>query len=217
MAEPFERLWCSSNTMTGWHAPRSGLRRAALVAAVATLVAIAILAFASSASSHGIALGRPLHLPRVAKGAPCPVSSGAVANNLGRGLARMPAAGAGPVYLMSVGDDPAGSLGVPGADPQGWRGQKAPWIASPRYRGPILIRGARIDGRGELRFARSTGEHLLALYQRRGQSIQPNGWRVWPSLILVHAPGCYALQIDGISFSHVIVIHVHALAPWPYY
>jgi hypothetical protein len=174
-------------------------------------------AFASSASGEGASLGRPLHLPQVAKGARCPVSTGEVASNLGRGLARMPVAGAGPVYLMSVGGDPAGSLGVARADPQGWRGQKAPWIASPRYRGPILIRGARIDARGELRFARSTADRLPALYLRRGQSIQPNGWRVWPGVILVRTPGCYALQVDGISFSHVIVIRVHALAPWPYY
>jgi hypothetical protein len=187
-----------------------------MAGAAASLVAIATLAFACAASSQGTSLGRPLHVPRVAKGARCPVSSGEVASKLGRGLARMPVAGAGPVYLMSVGDDPAGSLGVGRADRQGWRGQKAPWIASPRYRGPILVRGTRIDGRGELRFARSTADHLRALYLRRGQSIQPNGWRVWPGLILVRTPGCYALQVDGISFSHVIVIRVHALAPWPY-
>jgi hypothetical protein len=194
--------------MIGLHAPRAGLRQQSLAAA-AVLIAIAILAFAGAASGRDTSLGRPLHLPRLAKGAPCPVSSGAVASNLGRGLARMPVAGAGPVYLMSVGGDPAGSLGIARPDPQGWHGQKAPWIASPRYRGPILIRGARIDGSGGLRFARSTGDHLPALYQRRGQSIQPNGWRVWPSLILVHTAGCYALQIDGIGFSHVIVIRVH--------
>jgi hypothetical protein len=157
-------------------------------------------------------LSRPLHLPRVAKGASCPVSHGEPANKLGHGLARMPVAGSGPVYLMSVGEDPAGSVGIARADPQGWRGQKAPWIASPRYAGPILIRGARIDATGELRFARSTGDHLPALYQRRGQAVQPNGWRVWPGLILVRTPGCYALQVDGLTFSRVIVIRVHSLA-----
>ncbi len=31
---------------------------------------------------------------------------------LGHGLARMPVAGAGPVYLMSVGDEPAGSVTI---------------------------------------------------------------------------------------------------------
>ena len=215
--EPLGQLWCSASTVIGWRAPHARLRGIVLIGVAASLIAIVLLALASSARVQGMSLGRPLHLPRLAKGAPCPVSHGEAASKLGRGLARMPVAGTGPVYLMSVGDDPAGSLGIARADLQGWRGQKAPWIASPRYRGPILIRGARIDGRGELRFARSTGEHLPALYQRRGQAVQPNGWRVWPGLILVRTPGCYALQIDGLKFSNLIVIRVHALARWPYH
>ena len=73
--------------------------------------------------------------------------------------------------------------------------------------------GARLDGHGELRFARMQGDHLRALYQRRGQGVQPNGWRVWPGVILVRAPGCYALQIDGTTFSSVIVIRVRARTP----
>ncbi len=123
----------------------------------------------------------------------------------------MPVAGTGPVYMMSVADEPAGSVTIEGSptDAQGWRGQKAPWIAAPRYRGPILIRGARIDAPGEMRFARVEGQQARALYQRRGQSVQPNGWRVWPGLLLVRAPGCYALQVDGLSFSSVIVVRVH--------
>ena len=128
----------------------------------------------------------------------------------------MPVAGTGPVYLMSVGGESAGSVGVGRADAQGWRGQKAPWIASPRYRGPILIRGARLDEPGEVRFARS-GQHARKIYQRRSQSVQPNGWRVWPGTLLVRTPGCYGLQIDGTTFSSVIVIRVHARVPWPYY
>jgi hypothetical protein len=195
-----------------WRGPQARLRGTVAIG----LAAIVLLAAASSASGEDTSLSRPMHLPRVAKGAPCPVSHGEAASKLGRGLARMQVAGTGPIYLMSVGDDPAGSLGVARADLQGWRGQKAPWIASPRYAGPILIRGSRIDSRGELRFARSTGDHLPALYQRRGQGIQPNGWRVWPSLILVRTAGCYALQVDGLKFSTVIVIRVHAVAAWPY-
>jgi hypothetical protein len=195
-----------------WRGAHARLRGTVAIGLAASLIAIVPLAVASSASGKGTLLSRPLHLPRVARGAHCPVSHGEAASKLGRGLARMPVAGSGPVYLMSVGGDPAGSLGIARAGPQGWRGQKAPWIASPRYTGPILIRGARIDARGELRFARSTGDHLPALYQPGGQSIHPNGWRVWPGLILVRTPGCYALQIDGLAFSSVIVIRVHALA-----
>jgi hypothetical protein len=196
----------------GAHAQRRGRAWPALGSLLAT---IGLLAFAQPASGHDAKLDRPLRLPRIASGARCPISHGALASSLARGLARMPVAGAGPVYLMSVGDDPAGSVGVGQADSQGWRGQKAPWLASPAYRGPILIRGARIDGRGELRFARGTGEHLRKLYERRGQNVQPNGWRVWPGLLLARSPGCYALQIDGTAFSRVIVIRVHTASSWP--
>jgi hypothetical protein len=31
------------------------------------------------------------------------------------------------------------------------------------------------------------------------------GWREWPSYIYVPAPGCFGYQVDGTSFSEVIV------------
>ena len=34
----------------------------------------------------------------------------------------------------------------------GWPGMKVIWRLSPAYAGPVLLRGARIDGPGELRF-----------------------------------------------------------------
>jgi hypothetical protein len=174
-------------------------------------IAAALLMSASIANGQGESLSRPLHLPRIADGAACPASHGVLASKLGHGLARMPVAGSGPVYLMSVAGEPAGSVTLEGSrvDRQGWRGQKAPWIATPHYRGPILIRGTRIDAAGPLRFAREEGEHARALYQRVGQGVQPNGWRVWPGSLLVRSPGCYALQVDGTSFSSVIAIRVH--------
>jgi hypothetical protein len=181
------------------------------LAGVAVAIVV-VLATAISANGRDDALSRPLHLPSPAAGARCPVSHGTLASKLGHGLARMPVAGDGPAYVMSVGGEPAGSVSIDGArvDPQGWRGQKAPWIADPRYRGPLLIRGARIDAQGPVRFARDTGEHLKAIYQRRGQGVQPNGWRVWGGTLLVRKPGCYGLQVDGLSFSNVIVIRVRA-------
>ena len=111
---------------------------------------------------------------------------------------------------MSVGGEPAGSVRIVAGTrgERAWFGQKAPWIAGPRYRGPVLIRGARIDGPGQARFARTTGQHLRELYQARGAGVQPNGWRAWPALLLVHSTGCYGLQVDGTSFSEIIVIRV---------
>jgi hypothetical protein len=126
---------------------------------------VVLLSVGGTASGQGGPLERALHLPKVVQGAPCPVSRGERASDLGAGLAPMPVAGSGPVYVMSVGGEPAASLSIAASqrDSEGWRGQKAPWISSPRYSGPILIRGARLDAPGGVRFARSTGQHLIEL------------------------------------------------------
>jgi hypothetical protein len=34
----------------------------------------------------------------------------------------------------------------------------------------------------------------------------PEGWRHQPSWLGFRAPGCYAVQVDGISFSRVVVL-----------
>ena len=163
-------------------------------------------------SSKFADLHRPLHLPRLAKGKACPIGKAQPAARLGHGFSRhLPAVGRGPVYPLTVGGAPAGTLSVgPGAG--FWRGQKTPWIAARSYRGPVLIRGGRIDGSGAMRFAFTTGQRLpeLRLPHDRATGTQPNGWRAWPSLTLVRALGCYAYQIDGATFSRIIVIRATA-------
>src|SRR4051812_10387922 len=112
---------------------------------------------------------------------------------------------------MSVGGAPPATVDISRSprDAKGYLGQKAPWIVDRGYRGPVLIRGARLDAPGPVRFARGTGQHLAALYLRRGEAVQPSGRRVLPSLLLVRAAGCYGLQIDGLTFSQTIVVRVH--------
>lgn len=34
------------------------------------------------------------------------------------------------------------------------------------------------------------------------------GWRRWNTCLETTAPGCYALQLDGTSFSTIVVIEV---------
>ena len=78
----------------------------------------------------------------------------------------------------------------------------------PSYRGPVLIRGRRLDGPQKLGF---NGRKLPApeLRIQPNQTVswqgQPRGSRGVPSGVRVLTPGCYGAQIDGTSFSRVVV------------
>lgn len=74
-----------------------------------------------------------------------------------------------------------------------------------------------MDGRGELGFGdQQTPDPELFLPQGRWNSVRsrkvwggrrldlPEGWRVQLATIRIGANGCYALQLDGTSFSQVI-------------
>jgi hypothetical protein len=93
---------------------------------------------------------RPLHLPVLKAGAPCPLASAhQVSPTLGAAL------GDGPVYPAGLGS--ASTLVYAEADAFGgggseWGGQKVIWIVSPTYQGPVLVRGGRLDVPGALRF-----------------------------------------------------------------
>jgi hypothetical protein len=122
-----------------------------VVAGAGVLVLVAVLlAFAVPAGAGDAgwgALRRPLHLPKLASGAACPVS---------RVDARVPwdrinifggtGIGRGPVYpglgsrsglLYATRDEQYGGR---------WFGEKVFWYVLPSYRGPVLIRGRRLDG-----------------------------------------------------------------------
>jgi hypothetical protein len=81
-----------------------------------------------------------------------------------------------------------------------WSGQKVLWFVAPGYRGPVLIRGRRLDEPGVLRFERGrvppTELRIPAVVR---------GERNRASYTRLRAPGCYAYQIDGTTFSRVIV------------
>ena len=149
------------------------------------------------------ALRRPLRFPRVAGRRPCPRSSSA------RTAARVSwPLGPGPVY-------PA--LGSPNGDASleddpvqnGWYLHKTLWAISPRYRGPILIRGARVDGSGALRFNfRLTREFKLHRLPAKAAS----RWGYVSSRTALRGPGCYAFQVDGSTFSTVIIFEAKLAA-----
>jgi hypothetical protein len=146
-------------------------------------------------------LRRPLHLPTIAPGAPCPVSPVDESFDFARyGVVR----GIGPGPAWPIGFAQPGSILMftypppPNTEFAGskWSGQKVLWFVSPRARLPILVRGRRVDAAGELRFDRgsvpTTELHLPY-------------WGDRPSDTRLSAPGCYAYQVDGPSFSYSVV------------
>ncbi|HYZ78743.1 MAG TPA: hypothetical protein VE596_15365 [Gaiellaceae bacterium] len=131
---------------------------------------------------------RPLRLPRVRHGARCPTSRvSRAARGVGATLGR------GPAYPVLGG-------AIAGAN-------KTLWAVAPRYRGALLIRGRRLDGRGVLRFWPSRTSRMW--WRGLWQEERPR-WRYGPSTTLVPSPGCYAFQVDGTTFSSRIVFEVRS-------
>jgi hypothetical protein len=156
------------------------------------------------------ALRRPLHLPKVAAGAACPVSRVDPRVHWKRiNIFGGSGIGRGPVYpglpnafLWATRDEQHGGP---------WFGGKVFWYVLPSYRGPALIRGRRLDGPQMLRF---NGGRLPAPELRIASNDtvswqgQPPGSRGVASGVRVLTPGCYGVQIDGTSFSRTVVFRV---------
>ena len=159
----------------------------------------------SAASPVAALLARSLHLPSInpevqgcpaTPGQPWTIEPGSSALEIG----------SGPVYPLMAGPSPATAAVPFYAVADGWHYAKVPFFSRPDYQGPIVIRGAGIDGNKPVRF---DGHPALtaSLELTSGDRVfHPGaGWRGWPTGILVRSRGCYALQIDGAGFSAVVV------------
>ena len=145
---------------------------------------------------------RPLNLPTLAPGEPCPQTRG-------RQVTRFYAAalGNGPVYPVGLGTDGVLHYGESGETGE-WAYVKVLWIKSSKYTGPALIRGHQIDGPNELRFEAGSDPPSELQFPPEGTAVSPGvawGWKERPSYTRVRASGCYAYQVDGLDFSLVIV------------
>jgi hypothetical protein len=156
---------------------------------------------------------RPLRLPSVRAGAPCPTSP----------EVRVPP-GPGGVYAKAI---PAYAFGAGPAYLSGqirWYagppGQAALVLIDGTYTGPMLIRVRRIDGSGRVTLA-DLGippEHRLPTMLPPGTNtgdgvevaVPPgtSGWSEWEGRLTADAPGCDALQVDGSNFTSVVVFTV---------
>jgi hypothetical protein len=148
--------------------------------------------------------GRPLRLPGVSHGSPCPVT---VAQSISAGLG--PALGAGPIYAVMPNRL---ALRPESRSPDGWYQVRVIWVSTQVYAGTAIVRGARLDGSGDLAFGPSTDGTDAELHLPSQAFVYspgvPREWRQWPSELSIRDPGCYGLQVDAETFSEVIVFEV---------
>ena len=161
-------------------------------------------------NDHWASLRRPLHLPKLAGGARCPISH--VDRRVqwsrinifgGSGIGRGPVyPGLPSAFLLALRDQQYGGP---------WFGGKVFWYVAPVYQGPVLIRGRRLDGPQRMGFngGRRAGTELrIPPQQSVSWDGQPRGSRGVPSDVRVLKRGCYGVQIDGSTFSRIVVFRV---------
>jgi hypothetical protein len=159
---------------------------------------------------------RPLRVPKLTAGTPCPVSR-VVAHSTGVPIGK--GAGRGPVYAGPYAPPSAFAVALPPTRDQldfagsAWGGEKVLWHAAPAYRGPVLIRGRRLDGEEIVRFQGGVDP----LDELSFPALPGTGWREWPTYTRVIAAGCYAWQVDGIDFTDLIVFKVVRATATPGY
>ena len=145
---------------------------------------------------------RPLHFP-AATGEHCPATPGQFLTTpdfagwtLGNGRVR--------AGIDNAGDLRHGKVNLaPG--PSGWNNLKTHFFSVQAYQGPFLVRAKRLDRHGPIRLG-ATPAQTAPLVVPRGQTPNgTNGRREIPYFTFVKAPGCYGWQVDGLTFSEVIV------------
>jgi hypothetical protein len=155
-------------------------------------------------------LHRALDFPSVAAGTPCPVTDGGRPNpDVAIAL------GSGPAYPVlgfegnRAPPDPKAVVPLYRDEQRGgayWH--KTLWAVDPKYDGPVLIRARGLGPTQLVQFAKPSAnsggaaEQVGELEFRREQT---NSWRYGPSMTILPGPGCYAFQVDGATFSEVIV------------
>ena len=160
---------------------------------------------------------RPLRLPPLATDAACPTTTGVTVNpTFGA------AVGSGPLYAVGFGPHDSASLAYPAspqtAQPPGWAALVSVMVISkPGYTGPVLVRGGQLDGAHTLRFNGGIEEteygyngdlvdqaSLPAIHLIVTGAYPAGSWYNEFIYARFQAPGCYALQLDGLTFTEVI-------------
>jgi hypothetical protein len=139
---------------------------------------------------------RPLVQQLIEPVTPCPVTT-----KTGQ-VGSYPGLGPGPAY--PIGSSSVITIRMPPPEGWGdeWSGTKRLWLLDNRYVARALVRGHQLDGPNEVRFAKPA---FIPHRLNPIPELQLDQLRDYPSLTRLRAPGCYAYQVDGRTFSYFIV------------
>jgi hypothetical protein len=151
-------------------------------------------------------LTRPLHLPVLHPGQACPVSRATPTHSSDFTGAAL---GVGPVHPLATGNEDLGS----NTHAPGWLAIKSLWVSDPQYQGPFLVRIRRLDGSGPAGGLEDPTVTSFFVPNGPTWNSQPGGYRAITGATWVKTPGCVAWQVDGLTFSNVIVIQLLCRAP----
>ena len=159
---------------------------------------------------------RALKLPVIAPGEPCPTSTGRLdvapheSHIFGAGSFWF---GRGPIFVGLAWKDSADDRAtfrlerVP-RDANTYRA-KTPWVGDASYSGPILIRGYGLtEPRRRLEFDVFGAGRMGTLHLTAPNAPSVGLWSFWPSSMWVPGPGCYAVQVDTLPGTDIIVFEV---------
>ena len=152
---------------------------------------------------------KPVHITALAAGAVCPATT----SQYKVSPDYLYAAGQTPVYVVSQIPLARVAFTSPGPlDPGStWHIAQIHWEIAASYHGPVLIRGKQMDGAHAVMFNGGLGqpasnpdgtEPLLPELRLYGTG----QWTAVVTNVRLNAPGCYGLQMDGATFSNLVVI-----------
>jgi len=174
---------------------RAGLMFALAIALVGCVASPQTNVHTNASAATSSQAAQPLKLPNLQPGSTCPVSTQQdFANPPGNKLPGY-GFGPGPVFL-------SGQI-------QWFSGVYALIMVSPAYSGKVVVRGHQLDGTNGMPFRGQQGDGNITIAQG-----SPGQWRQ-SDAVVSGAPGCYGLEVDGDTFSEIIVFSVTGGTPPP--
>jgi hypothetical protein len=122
------------------------------------------------------------------------------------------ALGSGPVrvFINNAGDLRRGRAHLASTGVHGWLALKTHFFTPPAYQGPFLVRATGLDHAGPIALG-ATPKQPATLFVPSGPAVNGEaGWREFPYFTFVKSPGCYAWQVDGRTFSEIVVVRMLA-------